>query len=826
MSNCLLKLVYVLQLLLLLTLGSTLKFKNVTTESVESNCIEREKQALLKFKQSIDDNLGMLSTWRDDVKDEDCCKWKGIKCNNETGHVKKLDLRGDETQFLYGAIDFTSLIALENLEYLDLSYSDFPRSHISKHIGSLRKLRYLNLSYSNFDGRIPYQIGNLLELEYLDLSETNIDGNIPCQLRNLSRLQYLDLGGISLYGKLPFLAGNLPMLQTLKLDVYFDITYDDTKWFSTLPSLTNLVLRGQFLGFVSSHHFMKTIRKIIPNLRELRLVRSGLMDNDVSTLFHSHSNFSTFPTILDFSENMLTSSTFQFFSNLSLNLQELHLSLNNIVLSSHFYPNIPSLVVLDLSDNNLASSQFRGNLNFSSKLQELYLTNCNLTDKSFLVSSTSTLLRSSSLLVLDLSSNLLKSSDVFFWIFNFTTNLHRLRIFDNFLEGPILHGFGNVMKSLEHIDLSYNHLQGEIPSSFGNMCTLNTLYLSNNNLSGEVSNFIQTSSWCNKYILSQLDLSYNRITGILSKTINLLSNLEYLNLAGNSLKGEINESHLNNFSKLKCLDLSYNSLSLTFPRSWVPPFQLSYLRLASCKLGSSFPSWIKSQRSLSQLDISNAGINDYVPEWIWNNSKYLNLMNMSHNNLIGTIPDFPFKLPQNPTIILNSNQLKGQVPSFLRQASNLVLFENKFSNLFTFLCDKSLSTTQLSTLDLSKNKIKGQLPDCWTSVNNLLFLDLSNNNLWGKIPQSMGSLVQLEALVLRNNSLNGELPSTLKNCSNLKLLDVGDNLFSGSIPSWIGENMQQLIILIMKGNHFFGNIPTQICYLRKIQVLDLSRNKG
>jgi Leucine-rich repeat (LRR) protein len=48
---------------------------------------------------------------------------------------------------------------------------------------------------------------------------------------------------------------------------------------------------------------------------------------------------------------------------------------------------------------------------------------------------------------------------------------------------------------------------------------------------------------------------------------------------------------------------------------------------------------------------------------------------------------------------------------------------------------------------------------------------------------------------------------------------------SGPIPSWIGdENMHQLIILIMKGNHFVGNIPIQICYLRKIQVLDLSRN--
>jgi Leucine-rich repeat (LRR) protein len=242
-------------------------------------------------------------------------------------------------------------------------------------------------------------------------------------------------------------------------------------------------------------------------------------------------------------------------------------------------------------------------------------------------------------------------------------------------------------------------------------------------------------------------------------------------------------------------------------------------------LGSSFPSWIESQRSLSQLDISNAGINDYVPESIWNNSKYLFLMNMSHNNLIGTIPNFPIKLPQNPIIILNSNQLEGPVPSFLRQASHLMLFENKFSNLFTFLCDKISSTTHLATLDLSNNQIKGQLPDCWKSVNNLLFLDLSNNNLEGKIPQSMGTLVKLKTLVLKNNSLNGDLPSNLKNCSNLMLLDVGKNLLSGPIPSWIGENMHQLIILIMKGNHFFGNIPIHLCYLRQIQVLDLSINK-
>jgi len=318
-----------------------------------------------------------------------------------------------------------------------------------------------------------------------------------------------------------------------------------------------------------------------------------------------------------------------------------------------------------------------------------------------------------------------------------------------------------------------------------------------------------------------LNLSYNQITGKIPESIRQLSELENLSLEGNSLEGDVTESHLSNFSKLYFLSLSHNSLSLKFLSSWVPPFQLTYLRLASCKLGPNFPSWLQTQDSLIHLDISHNGLNDFVPEWFWNKLQIMYELNMSHNNLIGSIPDMKLKLPFKPSIILNSNKFEGKVPVFLLQASEVLLSANKFSD---FLCG-NVTAVNLATLDLSYNQIKGQLPDCWKFVNRLLFLDLSSNQLSGKIPISMGTLVKLEALVLANNSLMGELPSSLKNCKNLIMVDVSENMFSGPIPSWIGESMQQLIILIMRGNHFSGNIPFHLCYLKRMQLLDLSRNK-
>ncbi|XP_047179992.1 receptor-like protein EIX2 [Vigna umbellata] len=832
MDSYLIRFLFAISVWFLLFQVSILGFISQSQNS-HVTCIARERRALLNFKQSLRDYYGILSTWRNDENNGDCCKWRGVECDNETGHVHMLQL-----QHLSGVFNLTSLIELQNIQHLDVTFCDFSDSQIPENMGSFKHLRYLNLSFSWFAATIPYSLGNLPKLEYLDLrnsygisgeipsqlgklislryldlSYNDFRGEIPAQLRNLTHLRYLDLWEIGLSGAIPFRVGNLPFLQTLGLGGNFDLSIKDAKWLSSLSSLDTLRLSS--LPLDSSHHWLKSIRELVSNLRELRLVSCSLSDHNISSLFHFHSNLSTSLSFLDLSDNMLPSSTFSLLFN--------H---NSIVFPSP-----------------------QGNLIFFPKLRELYLANCGLTNESFLVASASTSNFSSSLVTLDISGNPMLSSTIFHWVLNFTPNLHRLNLDYNFIEGLFPNRFGNVMNSLEVLSLFSNKLHGEIPASLGHICTLRDLDLTGNNFSGKLSSFIQNSSRCNKHVFQSLKLSGNRITGMLPnlssftslsfldlsdnqlygeipKSIGLLQELESLYLEGNNLAGDITELHLTNLSKLKVLDLTDNSLSLKFSNSWIPPFQLFKLGLGSCKVGPSFPSWLQTQNRLEFLDISDAEIDDFVPEGFWNKLQYISKLNMSQNSLKGTIPNIPIKLTNHggAFIFLSLNQLEGEIPAFLSQASMLDLSGNNFSDLSMFFCRKS-TTTSMYTLDLSNNQIEGQLPNCWEHLKgSLQFLDLKNNKLSGKIPQSMGTLVNLQYLTLRNNNLTGQLPFTLKSCTKLSVLDVGQNLLSGAIPSWIGENLQQLNILSLRLNNFSGSVPDQICYLRQINLLDLSMN--
>jgi EIX receptor 1/2 len=310
-----------------------------------------------------------------------------------------------------------------------------------------------------------------------------------------------------------------------------------------------------------------------------------------------------------------------------------------------------------------------------------------------------------------------------------------------------------------------------------------------------------------------------------------LSKLQFLDVSSNLLEGDVTEAHLSNLSNLNQLDFSSNSLSLKFSPAWVPPFHLDIIKLGSCNLGPAFPQWLQTQKNFSSLDISDARISDTIPNWFWDLSSRIQLLNLSHNHITGTIPLqwFSASFIDYHVIDLSYNRLSGPLPQFHSNSSVLNLSNNLFQGSITSICE---TTIILSYLDLSDNLLFGELPNCLGKMLYLTMLNLANNNLSGRIPNSICDSTRqiyyegqgLETLHLQNNSFIGELPKSLKNCSSLKLLDLGENRLSGRIPTWIGTSLPHLVVLRLSSNLFIGRIPLQLCHLTSLQILDLSHN--
>ncbi|KAK4602706.1 hypothetical protein RGQ29_011634 [Quercus rubra] len=525
-------------------------------------------------------------------------------------------------------------------------------------------------------------------------------------------------------------------------------------------------------------------------------------------------------------------------------LQYLDLSWNNLkpVQNLEWLSHLVSIERLELSNLNLSvANDWLKVVSGLPKLSGLRLYNCSLP---FITPSSLLHINSSkSLTYLDLSNNPCINSSIFPWLSNSSANLVFVDLSSNQLQGLIPNVFGN-MKSLEQLILNDNQLEGGIPESLGDICTLCELYLSSNNLNGQVLGFFHNLQGCAKDSLEslhlgrnqitgsvpnfaifpslrELDISNNKFNGTLGERIGSLHKLEFLDIRSNMLEGVISETLLSNFPNLYCLELSSNSLTLNFSFDWVPPFQLIDLYLRSCKLGPEFPNWIRTQRNLIFLDLSNTGISNTIPTWFWDMPFELNYLNLSQNQIKGRLPNASSIFSNFAILDFSSNRFEGPLPVISSNLSSLNLSKNKFSGLNSFICSK---IGGMMHLDLSSNNLFEGIPDCFMHWQELEILNLAHNNLFGKIPHSMGSLIQLIALDLSNNSLSGELPWSLQNCTLLRFMNLEKNKLSGTIPAWIGERMSSLIILSLRSNIFHGNIRSQICLLTHIKYLDLSQN--
>ncbi|KAK8329610.1 hypothetical protein V6Z12_A11G334200 [Gossypium hirsutum] len=301
--------------------------------------------------------------------------------------------------------------------------------------------------------------------------------------------------------------------------------------------------------------------------------------------------------------------------------------------------------------------------------------------------------------------------------------------------------------------------------------------------------------------LSSLDLSNNDFSSIhIPKIFGLLESLTYLNLSDALFQGAI-PHNLGNLSKLQYLDLGGNDLK-SKSLQWVSGLSsLQYLDLSYADLHKA-TDWVEvtfKLPSLLELHLSECGLDNDPSPTSLNSTKSLVVLNLSWNRF-SSVPKSIFSLHGLVSIDLSHNSLEGSIPDY-------------FGNI-----------SFLEVLDLSGNHLNSSIPNSLYSLNRLQFLCLNDTQLQGTISSAIGNLSSVTHLYLSENQLNGQIPLSIGELSSLKLFDVSKNQLNGQIPLSIGQ-LSSLEFFDVSENQLNGQIPLSIGELSSLKLFDVSENQ-
>ncbi|KAJ1260555.1 hypothetical protein BS78_10G241700 [Paspalum vaginatum] len=362
--------------------------------------------------------------------------------------------------------------------------------------------------------------------------------------------------------------------------------------------------------------------------------------------------------------------------------------------------------------------------------------------------------------------------------------------------------------SLEHLSFPNNNLQGVLDgSNLVKLSNLGFLDLGSNGIRGEIPDSIGQLGR-----LEELHLDNNLMSGELPSALGNCTSLRYITLRNNSFVGGLSRVNFTQLSDLGTADFSLNQFNGTIPESIYDCSNLIALRLAYNKFSGQFSPRIANLRFLSFLSITNNSFTDIKGALQkLNNCKNLTSLLIGTNFKGETIPqDEATDGFQNLRVLtIDACPLVGTIPLWLSKL------------------------TKLEILDLSYNNLTGQIPSWINGLQLLFYLDISSNRLTGDIPTELMEMPMLQS-DKNSDKLDPkflELPVFWTQSRQYRLLNAFPNVLNlcnnritGMIPQEIGQ-LKVLNVLNFSSNNLSGEIPQQICNLTNLQILDLSKNQ-
>ncbi|KAG5629258.1 hypothetical protein H5410_000975 [Solanum commersonii] len=504
--------------------------------------------------------------------------------------------------------------------------------------------------------------------------------------------------------------------HVIELSIYSDqiesryLRINNLEWLTSLSSLENLEIESVDLS--KANEWLQVIN-MLPSLVDLRLYNCSL--HHITPLLDYH-NFSSLKS-LDLSMNYkLNSSVPKWVFNLP-NLVSLDLNYCNFTGPFSDGPvNLTSLTTFKASRNS-----------FNCRLPKWLFDLNNLEHLELGASGIEGAIQSKSrnltkLKYIDLYENDLNST-IPNWLYG-CKDLEHLNLDGNHLEGTVSSLISN-LSSIIYIDLSDNMLSGKLPNVIGKLGKLGYLSLSENLFEGDISELFNVRSnflsvgLGNTSSLTSLSLDDNKLTGALPESVGQLSMLEDFSISNNRLEGVVTESHFSKLTQLKLFYASRNNLTLKVSRNWIPPFQATDIVISGWNIGPLFPMWLRTQKRIVNVDISDGGIHGEVPTWFWNLSSQIRFLNLSHNHFVGEVPIISTPSWTDGhggpwTMYFGSNNFSGPLPLISTIVTELDLSNNSFSKgLSNFLCEAKNGSYKLEILNLGGNDLSEEIPDCW-----------------------------------------------------------------------------------------------------------------
>jgi Leucine-rich repeat (LRR) protein/PKD repeat protein len=198
-------------------------------------------------------------------------------------------------------------------------------------------------------------------------------------------------------------------------------------------------------------------------------------------------------------------------------------------------------------------------------------------------------------------------------------------------------------------------------------------------------------------------------------------------------------------------------------------------------------------------------------------------IDLSENNLAGTLPAEIGNLPFLRALILNGDRLAGPLPSQIGNLGALVWF-SAWGNGFTGSLPPSLGQlANLQELDLGGNSLTGGIPAEFSGMSSLQVLFLNDNRLDGPLPPSLGQLSQVRRIILSRNAFTGGIPDAWSGLGALEVLWLNNNDLGGDFPTWIA-GFSSLTDLELSLCGLTGNLPTELGGLSNLRNLYLGGN--